>query len=291
LGYNAAVTSKKGVIGIGLPFASAAQSRNRRRSCGFHLSGPSFGGLNVGAQARLQTASAGAQVVQPVQAAALIGLLTAVFQTALQEANMANLSIGTSAIREIDGLFSLNDLHRASGGELKHRPTEFLRIAQTQELVKELSRSGDSHFIKTTRGRYASTYACKELVIAYAAWISAAFHLRVIRVFLGAQVPQALPETLEATVARLAVQIGQSNAYPIQIFWPLIDAINVRTKQGRISVNATHLNNICLDLATMAKQAEAFAQNLQNAKRRVDGLAILESDLRPEWWAEKRLKA
>jgi KilA-N domain len=245
----------------------------------------------VGAHAHLLTASAGTQVDQPVRAAASIGLDTAVFKLSLSEATMAqSLSLGTFAIREIDGLFSLNDLHLASGGGQQHRPKYWLANKQTQDLVAEISKGGITPF-ESKRGRNGGTYACKELVIAYAAWISAAFHLRVIRVFLGAQVPQALPETLEATVARLAVQIGQSNAYPIQIFWPLIDAINVRTKQGRISVNATHLNNICLDLATMAKQAEAFAQNLQNAKRRVDGLAILESDLRPEWWAEKRLKA
>ena len=39
---------------------------------------------------------------------------------------MSALIIGTSSIRQIDGLYSLNDLHKVSGGEAKHRPGYFL---------------------------------------------------------------------------------------------------------------------------------------------------------------------
>jgi len=95
----------------------------------------------------------------------------------------ANISIGSTLIHQHDGLYSLNDLHKASGGEERHKPVHFFANAQTKALIAELHKVGISTF-KTTRGKYASTYACKELVIAYAAWISSEFHLRVIRVFL-----------------------------------------------------------------------------------------------------------
>lgn len=95
------------------------------------------------------------------------------------------LTIGSSAIREIDGLYSLNDLHKASGGEEKHQPAKFVRLDQTQAIVAELAKSPEmANCLKSSRGANGGTYACKELVIAYAAWISAAFHLKVIRVFL-----------------------------------------------------------------------------------------------------------
>lgn len=104
------------------------------------------------------------------------------------------LTLGNIAIRQHNGLFSLNDLHKAAGGELRHRPVEFLRLEQSLALLDELQKGGDSHlFLNTTKGRNGGTYACRELVIAYAAWISAAFHLKVIRVFLAVTAPQPAP--------------------------------------------------------------------------------------------------
>ncbi|AWB52374.1 KilA-N domain-containing protein [Pasteurella multocida] len=117
---------------------------------------------------------------------------------------MTNLQILSKSIRTLDNLYSLNDLHFASGNDVKHRPSLFARNEQTKELVKEIEneRSTKTIFaLKTIRGgadiSKQGTWACKELVIAYAAWISPAFHLIVLRAFLNqVEQPQqlALPE-------------------------------------------------------------------------------------------------
>ena len=103
------------------------------------------------------------------------------------------LAIGDITVRQHNGLFSLNDLHKAAGGEAKHQPALFMRMEQTQALIAEIGNSTDSQSFKTKEGRNGGTYACRELVIAYAAWISAAFHLKVIRVFLAVAAPQPEP--------------------------------------------------------------------------------------------------
>ena len=96
------------------------------------------------------------------------------------------ISIGSSAIRQQDGLYSLNDLHKASGSKAKNKPVLFLRLEQTKSLIDEISKGTDT-YLSTKLGSQGGTYASKELVIAYAAWISPAFHLQVIRVFLDSQ--------------------------------------------------------------------------------------------------------
>ncbi|WP_090699284.1 KilA-N domain-containing protein [Nitrosomonas aestuarii] len=97
---------------------------------------------------------------------------------------MANLTILSKEIRQVDGLYSLNDLHKAAGGESKHQPSNFLRIETTQALIDEIQSSEMRSAKKTINGGIKrGTYVCRELVYAYAMWISPKFHLHVIRAF------------------------------------------------------------------------------------------------------------
>ncbi|MCA8037138.1 KilA-N domain-containing protein [Burkholderia arboris] len=104
---------------------------------------------------------------------------------------MTTLTLDSIAIRAVDGLFCLNDLHKAAGRAAKHQPTFFLRNEQTKALVAEIEASADSQrpLRIVNDGRNNGTYACRELVIAYAAWINPTFHLKVIRVFLAVTAP------------------------------------------------------------------------------------------------------
>ena len=102
---------------------------------------------------------------------------------------MRTLTLGTTTIRQSDGLYNLNDLHRSSGGQTKHTPSRFIRNAQTQELIEEIIQNpnlglNNPQPTKTVHGgKDRGTFACKELVYAYAMWISPKFHLHVIRAF------------------------------------------------------------------------------------------------------------
>lgn len=125
---------------------------------------------------------------------------------------MTSLTVLNHEIHQVNNLYSLNDLHKASGGLEKHRPTFFLRNQETKDLIAELEQetkvssanlqsgtkvhcenlhSGKSDVqilpsavIKVINGgKNRGAYACKEIVYRYAMWISPKFALAVIRVF------------------------------------------------------------------------------------------------------------
>lgn len=103
---------------------------------------------------------------------------------------MSNLIIANVGIcQDNEGRYSLNDLHRASGGEQKHRPKYWLENQQTADLINELSKGGNPPLERNQPvsvihgGNNRGTYVCKELVFSYAMWIDAKFHLKVIRTF------------------------------------------------------------------------------------------------------------
>ena len=95
-----------------------------------------------------------------------------------------NISISDVVIRQTDNqLYNLNDLHKASGGDEKQQPAFWLRNKQTQELIAEIEAQGGIAVTTSQGGKNRGTFVCKELVYAYATWISAKFFLLVIRTF------------------------------------------------------------------------------------------------------------
>lgn len=100
-----------------------------------------------------------------------------------------NLTILDNQIRQIDNLYCLNDLHKASGANKKHQPANFARLETTKQIVTEIeSETPHSSDVRSALkvingGKNRGTFVCKELVYSYAMWISAKFSLVVIRAF------------------------------------------------------------------------------------------------------------
>jgi hypothetical protein len=115
---------------------------------------------------------------------------------------MTDLVIHETHIRrDDDGRYCLNDLHRASGGNPNHRPGEFLRNKQTRAMVRELA-TAEIPAVQAHEGSAGGTFVAKELVYAYAMWISPAFALKVIRTYDALM--QAQIDKLNALSARRA---------------------------------------------------------------------------------------
>lgn len=114
------------------------------------------------------------------------------------------------SIRQDDaGRYCLNDLHRAAGGASRHQPAFFIRRPDTIELIVAISNSepAKNKPMESAADRYGGTFVVRELVLAYAMWVSAEFSLKVIRTFdavtNGATAP-ALPNFADPIAAARA---------------------------------------------------------------------------------------
>ena len=110
-----------------------------------------------------------------------------------------NLTISNKKVKMKDGLYCLNDLHKASGADKKNGPSYWLSLKSTNDMALEILKSSDtdmsvSDVVTTIKGgKGQGTYAIKEMVYSYAMWISPAFHLHVVRAY-DAQVTGQIDE-------------------------------------------------------------------------------------------------
>ncbi len=111
------------------------------------------------------------------------------------------LIIASTAIRQDgEGRYCLNDLHKAVNNENKHRPKYWLENQQTKALIAEIEKGG---ITPIESKQQVGTFAVKELVYAYAMWVSPRFNLEVIRAYDALVSHPATPQTyrLEALLS------------------------------------------------------------------------------------------
>ena len=102
-------------------------------------------------------------------------------ETSMQNTNPIPLVVAGVAIRQdVNGRYCLNDLHDAAikegANQRTKEPAKFLASPQIVDLVKEIETTQNlgSLPVVTIMGRNGGTYVCRELVYAYAMWISPA---------------------------------------------------------------------------------------------------------------------
>ena len=101
------------------------------------------------------------------------------------------------------GLYNLNALHQASGGEDRHRPSYWIAGQKTKALIDLIENDG-SKAVVVVEGLNAGTFVHEDLVYAYAMWVSPEFHLQVIRAFkalVRGDIKKALSEAEKAQIA------------------------------------------------------------------------------------------
>ena len=100
----------------------------------------------------------------------------------MQELMITGLNIRQDA----QGRYCFNDLHRAAGGENRHRPQFWLANQQTLDLIKVLDAESSIAGIPAIDVKQQlGTFGCIDLVYAYAMWLDPFFYLKVIRAYRG----------------------------------------------------------------------------------------------------------
>ena len=135
--------------------------------------------------------------------------------------SLVTLKISDIAVRQdAEGRYCLNDLHKSAGGEQKHQPANWIRLQQTTDLIDFLiSEESTCEIAPIVTKQGVGTFSSKELVYAYAMWISAKFHIAVIRAYDQLQKPQyglkslSSPYISEAEAARFQKSIKAHCAY------------------------------------------------------------------------------
>lgn len=109
-----------------------------------------------------------------------------IYQSATNSTSLPVIA-GVEITTDAEGRFNLNALHKASGLGSAKKPSNWLRLDSTKELITELDQCSDlsTASVDTVVGSAnPGTYAHELLAIAYASWISPSFHLQVNQVFL-----------------------------------------------------------------------------------------------------------
>lgn len=104
---------------------------------------------------------------------------------------MSLVIANTSIRQDAEGRYCLNDLHKAAGELSKDQPSKWLILETTKDLILEIEAATGNLVAEENQAvrKYLGgngqqgTFAVKELVYAYAMWISPKFHLRVIRAY------------------------------------------------------------------------------------------------------------
>lgn len=116
--------------------------------------------------------------------------------------NSSLIILSTNIRRDAEGRYCLNDCWAAAGKPEGKKPSNWNDLLGTKELVQELRQSGNLTFgsfppLSVKKGGNApGIFACQELVLAYAQWISPSFHVQCLRALLGMMkdVPAPQPE-------------------------------------------------------------------------------------------------
>ena len=159
-----------------------------------------------------------------------------------------------------NGLYSINDLHKASGGLKKHQPALWFQLQSTTNFVRYQDEKAKSQAQNHKNGKVIETvyggndktaqgtFVSRKLVVAYAMWISPAFADHVLDTFLD--VVDGVYEKVTASDKLIEQQTLQ-----LDIFTGELASMRKRDSRGK--------NTLLVLTGTEAHQAKPLFDKLE----------------------------
>ncbi len=129
---------------------------------------------------------------------------------------MKSLMLCGQPVRVIheDGVdyFCLTEIWKATGGEDKNRPKEFLRNDKTKDFIDVLEKGGYPPFYKTV-GRQGGTWAVEELTFEYVGWVKAEFKkyvYAVLKAYFNGNLKSERQWLMQSELQQFAYDEGRS---------------------------------------------------------------------------------
>jgi phage antirepressor YoqD-like protein len=167
--------------------------------------------------------------------------------------------VGVPLRTDEQGRYRLADLHAASGGDANDKPSNWLRMSKTVDLIDELDRfsnmRSDHKSVNVVNGGPDSgTYVSEDLVVDYAMWISAAFKVKVIHAFKESRLRTEEPQTpaLNDPKALRAMLLGYTER---------VIELEATIEEQRPHVEHAKAIMRTDDLITMRDMAQTLTQN------------------------------
>lgn len=135
--------------------------------------------------------------------------------TQIKNIESSNLVSANKLFIEGEIMYSLTDLWKASGKENKNSPKFFL-AKSGNHICEYLEKEFGSKPVAKVVGAKGGTWAVKELVYAYAMWISPEFHVKVVRAFDQLATGNVTQAYETATGRRLTSKQQQEKIYMLR---------------------------------------------------------------------------
>lgn len=176
------------------------------------------------------------------------------------------------------GLFSLNDLHKASGASESKRPHAYLRSKAGQDFVQALKAEGVENAFETiTGGEAQGTYAHKLLAYEYATYLDRAFRLKAMIVLDRATVAQV--EQVQTAYKAVVEELGEERAKRLETVQELGNAYQTLNREKFFNSELINLHRGDKRLNKNSPVAQELGLARRNVRLMVNNLSENQSVL------------